>query len=113
LRHLGSGASARGGAGYECILPGVSARDIPPLGDAAIPAEFHTIGSLASCLHDAGRVVRICRTSVRAVEAIYGGGERQSTNQIPLGAGFVVREFLGFHLLRHGRERRELVAGTR
>jgi len=55
---------------------------------------------------------RIVGAGVGAVEPVDRGGEGEGAAQVPLGAHFVIGEFLRLDLLGDGGERRELVPGT-
>src|SRR5689334_15110502 len=92
------------------VLISVGADDLPGRRDAARHTQLDTLRTGRARLDDRGRIVRIRRTRVRAVEPIDSGGELQIWSHVPLRADFVVGELLRLRLLGERRERRELIA---
>src|ERR1041385_4675190 len=91
----------------------IAARNYPRARDVSVDSRFKAVGSLATGLQDARRIVWIGCARVGAILTVCRSREAEIATSIPLSADFIVSELLGLYLLRDRRQRRELVSGTR
>ena len=91
-------------AADERILISVAAGNAPLRRHKAIQSEFVTVCTLTAGLQDSRRIVWISRSRVGPILPVKRCRERQIATDVPLGAEFVIRELLGFDLLRDGRQ---------
>ncbi len=115
MRHLCdalSRDSRRGCRSNECILISIAAGDAPFGKQAAVDADLKSVGALAAGLDDSGRVVRVGRARVGAVEPVDRRGYGHVAKHVPFDARFEIIEFFGLYLLRDRGQGRELVAGA-
>src|SRR5438874_8575006 len=112
LRDLCPCRSGSRRGGDEGVLPGVTSDDPPGPREPAVQSDFKSIAASSAGLNDAGRIVGICRSCICAIQTINRRCDGEVAMDVPLDSQFVVVELLRFHLLRDGREGRELVAGA-